>query len=146
MRAPKVHESLSWGKRKGQYVHKKDAELVSRAVSSINKFSNDGNFMQDFIKQPDKAVVGSPDAANPKSGEIHESQFDSSVQKSVEEKQPLSANQLAAKAMQLRFKGKHEEAEKLLVRYHLMFLLPDYSSRFLFCPRLLAVDVKFCSE
>lgn len=28
----------------------------------------------------------------------------------------MSGNQLAAKALQLRLKGKHEEAEKLLVR------------------------------
>lgn len=114
MRPPQVRDSLSWGKRKGQYMHKKDAELVSRAVSSINKFSNDGNFMKHFIKKHDKAEVDSPDASNPKSCEIHGSQSDSTAQKSVEDKQPLSANQLAAKAMQLRLKGKHEEAEKLL--------------------------------
>ncbi|XP_074274509.1 uncharacterized protein LOC141598680 isoform X2 [Silene latifolia] len=36
------------------------------------------------------------------------------VEKSSDREQPLSANQIAAKAMQLRLKGKHEEADRLL--------------------------------
>lgn len=114
MRAPKVHDSLSWGRKKGQHMHHRDAELVSKAISSINKFANDGNFMEDMVGPHEKNNVGPSDASSSKSDEIQEAQSDSLVQKSLEEKQPLSANQLAAKALQLRLKGKHEEAEKLL--------------------------------
>ncbi|XP_059461046.1 uncharacterized protein LOC132190161 [Corylus avellana] len=75
--------SLSWGKRS------KDAGLISAAVSSLNKFYNDGSFMREVFQRQ-----------NNDPGE--------SVSPSLS-----SANQLAAKALQLRVKGKHEEANKL---------------------------------
>lgn len=114
MKAPKVHDSLSWGRRKGQKMRSEDAALLSNALSSLNKFSNDGNFMSEFVNQHKKAECGSQDATSSKSDAIQEAESDSALVKRREEKQPLSANQLAAKAMQLRLKGKHEEAEKLL--------------------------------
>ncbi|GMI69904.1 hypothetical protein like AT1G56290 [Hibiscus trionum] len=80
MRAPKVHDSLSWGKQNHQNSFAKNAV----AISTANKFTNDGNFMQEFL----------PTAMS---------------------KETLSINQLAAKALQLRLKGKHEEAEELLL-------------------------------
>ena len=77
MRVPKIDDSLCWGRRKSQDIHKKSADA-----------------------------------------EILGSHSEPVVQKSAEEK-PLGANRIAAKAIQLRLKGKHEEAEKLLVRYHI---------------------------
>ncbi|KAK8510899.1 hypothetical protein V6N13_091294 [Hibiscus sabdariffa] len=60
------------------------------ATSIGNKFTNDGNFMQEFLrKQGNDTIAMSNDT--------------------------LSINQWAAKALQLRLKGKHEEAEKLLL-------------------------------
>ncbi|XP_056684280.1 uncharacterized protein [Spinacia oleracea] len=114
MKAPKVHDSLSWGGRKGHKMRSEDAALISNALSSINNFSNDGNFMSEFVNQHKKPGYGSQDVSSSKSDAIREGDSDSVIKKSSEEKQPLSANQLAAKAMQLRLKGKHEEADKLL--------------------------------
>lgn len=104
MRAPKVRDSLSWGKRKGHNMSAESTSIVSASVSSINKFSNDGSFMDKFTqKQSEKPAhtgsVQSDEVSPGKSSIVKESQ---------------SANQLAAKAMQLRMKGKHEEAERLL--------------------------------
>ncbi|XP_021749566.1 CWF19-like protein 2 [Chenopodium quinoa] len=114
MKAPKNHDSLSWGRKKGQKMRSEDAAVVSNALSSLNSFSNDGNFMSEFMNQHKKAKGDSQDASSPKSDTIREANSDSVIERSGEDKQPLSANQLAAKAMQLRLKGKHEEAEKLL--------------------------------
>ncbi|CAO2841070.1 unnamed protein product [Amaranthus hypochondriacus] len=113
MKAPKVHDSLSWGRRKGQKLRSEDATLISNALSNLNKFSDDGNFMNEFMNHHKRPEGGSDDVLNSKTDAILEAESDSAI-KISEEKQPLSANQLAAKAMQLRLKGKHEEAEKLL--------------------------------
>ncbi|KAJ9145805.1 hypothetical protein P3X46_028140 [Hevea brasiliensis] len=115
MRAPKVHDSLSWGKRKSQNVSAKDAGLINAAVSSLNKFADDGSFMSKLLSQQNNDL---PDSVG-----SHINQ-DENVDASFEMKRPgegitvvkeaSSANQLAAKALQLRMKGKHEEADKLM--------------------------------
>ncbi|XP_074308256.1 uncharacterized protein LOC141643121 [Silene latifolia] len=112
MRAPKAHDSLSWGRRKGQNMHSKDAELISSTISSINKFANDGNFMSKVMIKQNEAECSTQDAV--KCEETRKAECSSTVQKTSDHKQPLSANQIAAKAMQLRLKGKHEEADRLL--------------------------------
>ncbi|KAK9700129.1 hypothetical protein RND81_08G219100 [Saponaria officinalis] len=113
MKAPRSRDSLSWGKRKGPNFHDKDAALISSAISGINKFANDGNFMSQITNQQDKFERSFEDA--PKSVETREAESNSStVRESSEQRPQLSANQLAAKAMQLRLKGKHEEADKLM--------------------------------
>lgn len=96
MRVPRRDDSLSWGKRgKSQSMSAEDAGVISSALSSLQKFTNDGTFMHQFkSQQQDTDHVMSADVFKPKPA--------------------LSANQLAAKVMQLRMKGKHEEAEKLL--------------------------------
>ncbi|KAL8162753.1 hypothetical protein V2J09_014242 [Rumex salicifolius] len=114
MRAPRIDDSLSWRKKKDLHVSKKDADLISSAVSSINKFANDGNFsseVMDEAKKPSNTVRDSP---NTKSEDSTDMVLDLPERKSVKDKPSLSANQLAAKAMQLRMKGQHKEAEKLL--------------------------------
>ncbi|EYU32986.1 hypothetical protein MIMGU_mgv1a001703mg [Erythranthe guttata] len=116
MRVPRVHDSLSWGKRGSKKLSTEDSALVSAAMSNLNKFSNDGNFMDGFI--PKEGNSGDPSnsskseaRAEPKSAEFasRESKEDSGTMNPA-----MSANQLAAKVLQLRMKGKHEEAEKLL--------------------------------
>ncbi|PON83323.1 Cwf19-like protein [Trema orientale] len=103
MREPKVQDSLSWGKRRSQNVSTHNAGLISDAMSSINKFANDGSFMHKVIqKHSNNSSIPVTENVKP------ETETSSMV------KEPLSANQLAAKALQLRMKGKHEEAEKLM--------------------------------
>jgi hypothetical protein len=47
---------------------------------------------------------------------------ESSAKAPVLSTQKLNANQLAAKILQLRMKGKHEEAEQLSVSFQVLFL------------------------
>lgn len=118
MRAPKADDSLSWGKRKGQHLSTRDANIVSAAFSGLNKFENDGSFMREFSRQQGKDPGGPVDAHTNDEGNV-ESEVVLSETKVPREstvmiEEGLSANKLAAKAMQLRLKGKHEEAERLL--------------------------------
>lgn len=128
MREPRVRESLSWGKKKTQTTFTKDASLVYDAVSNINKFENDGSFMHEVIHKQSSA--GGPIGENIKPNLV-----------SVDTGRPgenggavkdaSSANQLAAKAFQLRLKGKHEEADKLLVRHTLTDFVTCISNWFM---------------
>ncbi|KAJ4843823.1 hypothetical protein Tsubulata_014030 [Turnera subulata] len=114
MRAPRARDSLSWGKRKGQPMSAKDAGVISAAASSLNKFANDGNFMRTLLAQSGNDPVDSH--ANQKANVDKEPASESTKLNESNNlvKEGLSANQLAAKALQLRIKGKHEEAEKLM--------------------------------
>nr|XP_027090161.1 CWF19-like protein 2 [Coffea arabica] len=111
MRIPKVQDSLSWGKRK---MPAQDINL-SAAVSSLNKFSNDGSFMRDFMQKKNDSSNDPVNSSNAKNDRLVESNL---VERHGEDgptvKPALTANQLAAKVMQLHMKGKHEEAEKLV--------------------------------
>lgn len=104
MREPKVKDSLSWGNRKSQNFSTEDAGLISEAVSSLNKFSNDGSFMREVLQKQ----------SNKSDGPARENLESDIETSSAVKDSSLSANQLAAKALQLNMKGKHEEAEKLL--------------------------------
>ncbi|KAL6519941.1 hypothetical protein OROMI_032835 [Orobanche minor] len=117
MRVPKVHDSLSWGKRKNKSLSSEDTALVSTALSSLNKFSNDGNFLAKFMPKEENDSGDPGDCSKFEArAEPRSVEFGSVVNKDDvgTVKPPVSANQLAAKALQLRMKGKHEEAEKLL--------------------------------
>ncbi|KAF7827697.1 CWF19-like protein 2 isoform X1 [Senna tora] len=127
MRAPKIQDSLSWRKRKSQ-VAAENAGIISAAASSLNKFSNDGSFMDQFCSKKKNDFDGSVQE------NVDSEKFSIDVNKPVEMianikeqdphaptvKEELSANQLAAKALQLRLKGKHDEAEKLLQEAKIM--------------------------
>ncbi|XP_048333604.2 uncharacterized protein LOC107422825 isoform X2 [Ziziphus jujuba] len=112
MREPRVQDSLSWGKKKGLNTRfaKDDASLVYEAVSSLNKFENDGSFMRQVL-QKETSVGGPVGDVKPN---LVSSERGRSSEPSAAVKDASSANQLAAKAFQLRLKGKHEEADKLL--------------------------------
>ncbi|KAH9682199.1 hypothetical protein WN943_028999 [Citrus x changshan-huyou] len=118
MRAPKARDSLSWGKRKGQHMSARDANIVSAAFSGLNKFENDGSFMREFSRQPGKDPGGPVDSNPNDEGNVESEVVLSEIQVPSEStvmiEEGLGANKLAAKAMQLRLKGKHGEAEKLL--------------------------------
>ncbi|CAI9769356.1 unnamed protein product [Fraxinus pennsylvanica] len=126
MRVPKVRDSLSWGKCRNRSMSTQDSALVSAAMSSLNRFDNDGSFMHKFVHQKNDNSIDlsissrskSEERAEPKSVgyESEESKEDASIVKPA-----MSANQLAAKALQLHMKGKHEEAEKLLVGINFIF-------------------------
>ncbi|XP_022851473.1 CWF19-like protein 2 [Olea europaea var. sylvestris] len=119
MRVPKVRDSLSWGKRRNQSMSTQDSALVSAAMSGLNRFDNDGSFMHKIVHQKNDNSVDLSNSSHTKSEEreepksvgykSEESKEDASIVKPA-----VSANQLAAKALQLRMKGKHEEAEKLM--------------------------------
>ena len=115
MKAPKVQDSLSWGKRKSQQVVAEGAGVISAAVSSLNKFANDGNFMHDFGSK----MSNNSDGSVLESSELEKVSLEANTpgERSVVVKNEMSENQLAAKVMQLRLKGKHEEADKLMVRH-----------------------------
>lgn len=118
MRAPKARDSLSWRKRKGQHMSTRDANIISAAFSGLNKFENDGNFMREFSRQQGKDPCGSvnshPNDEGNVESEVALSETKVASESTVMIEEGLSANKLAAKAMQLRLKGKHEEADKLL--------------------------------
>lgn len=109
LRAPKTDPSLSWGKRKGGQTHRhEDSKLISEAAAHLNKFTNDGSFMKQMLsKQKNESVEPREDhiseAENKKDGGLG----------TLPNIESLSVNQLAAKALQLRLKGKLEEAQKL---------------------------------
>ncbi|XVF62947.1 hypothetical protein PTKIN_Ptkin09bG0049800 [Pterospermum kingtungense] len=118
MRAPKVRDSLSWGKQKIQNNPTKDVAVTS----AVNKFSNDGNFMQEFLRKGnDNGIAGShTNHGENLDSEVVASETNKPSEDATMFKESLSTNQLAAKALQLRLKGKHEEAEKLLLEIESM--------------------------
>ncbi|GLJ16693.1 hypothetical protein SUGI_0286780 [Cryptomeria japonica] len=140
MKAPKIHNSLSWRSQKNAHiVRPEDAELIRTAASSLNKYADDGNFFQKFNKPQTKEVDNSSVtvafetdkvSAEDLSTKGEKTSSDYAYQQDGIENVPhkaeatsidhagivhgLTANQLAAKAMQLRLKGKHAEADQLL--------------------------------
>ncbi|GAB2217679.1 hypothetical protein Droror1_Dr00000882 [Drosera rotundifolia] len=112
MRAPKLHDSFSWGRRKTQ--NSSDADLISSTVARLNKFENDGSFLQKVMTVKNESIDISGDKLDKISEAIPDSKMDLLGKRPDKDKQPLSANQLAAKALQLRVKGQHEEADKLM--------------------------------
>lgn len=123
MRIPKRHDSLSWGKGRRNRMSTEDATLVSSTLASLNKFSNDGSFMSEVTSQR-SADSGAKRDRERKSDVV---QIDSEKLSDAVVKPEMSANQIAAKVMQLRLKGKHEEADNLLVsNYFLLALCPTH--------------------
>lgn len=120
MRKPK-QDSLSWKRNRGQNMSLEDKSLIAEAMSGVNKFADDGSFMEKIIHlQRNDAAVSDDSHANMEANDHGANEMDLKEQSSCEmssaNKQVLTANQLAAKVLQLRMKGKHEEAEKLSVR------------------------------
>ncbi|KAG5560277.1 hypothetical protein RHGRI_003542 [Rhododendron griersonianum] len=64
MKVPKLHDSLSWGKQKRQTMSSEDSGLISSALSSLNRFANDGSFMNEVTRQKDDEPGGSVGSPN----------------------------------------------------------------------------------
>ncbi|KAL8121858.1 uncharacterized protein LOC141659307 [Apium graveolens] len=110
MRIPRRHDSLSWGKGRSHRMSTEDASLVSSTLASLNKFSNDGTFMSEVSSQ--RSVDSGAKRDRERKSDIV--QTDSPKLGDSVVKPEMSANQVAAKVMQLRMKGKHQEADNLL--------------------------------
>ncbi|ESQ29737.1 hypothetical protein EUTSA_v10023321mg [Eutrema salsugineum] len=118
LRAPKTDPSLSWGKRKGQTHRNEDSRLLSEAAAHLNKFSNDGNFMKEMLSKQKNESVSPIETRGERRSDVEQKTLPSDTNKDGGEgtlsgMESLSVNQLAAKALQLRLKGKLEEAQKL---------------------------------
>ncbi|KAG1330883.1 CWF19-like protein 2 [Cocos nucifera] len=135
MRKPK-QDSLSWKRNKDRRMSSEDKSLITEAMAGVNKFSNDGSFMENIIhlQRNDAAVSDDPHTnmeANYHKANEMDLKKQSSCEMSSADKQVLTANQLAAKVLQLRMKGKHEEAEKLLKEMEAMAERPDTGTKIL---------------
>ncbi|XP_042509659.1 CWF19-like protein 2 homolog isoform X2 [Macadamia integrifolia] len=120
MKTPRVHDSLSWRKSKSQKMSTEGVGLISVAASSLNTFANDGSFILEFShhQKKDDGSMGSSHANYERDKYTKSVVVSSKTDKHSEDSpvvtQGLSVNQLAAKALQLRMKGKNEEAERLM--------------------------------
>lgn len=112
MKAPKVQDSLSWRKRKSQFAVAEGAEIIAAAASSLNKFANDGSFMRELVSKESSNSDGS--VLESFEAEKVSPDVDIPGERKAVVQNNMSANQLAAKAMQLRLKGKNEEADRLM--------------------------------
>ncbi|KAK7380824.1 hypothetical protein VNO78_33343 [Psophocarpus tetragonolobus] len=99
-------------RQKSQQLVGEGVEIISTAVFSLNKFANDGNFMHAFGSK----TSNNSDGSVLESVELEKvsSEVNTPGETMAVVNNEMSAIQLAAKAMQLRLKGKHEEAEKLM--------------------------------
>lgn len=79
----------------------------------MNKFSNDGSFMEKINNFQSKNANVSTVEADEQRDTGQKSHKETSKKSPSVSTQNLNANQLAAKILQLRMKGKHEEAEQL---------------------------------
>lgn len=120
MKAPNVNETLSWGKKKEQSNPKGNTQPISAATACLNNIMNDGS----------PAAYQSSQRNSTESKPLELDFRSSGANEHIEEnpETALSANQLAAKSMQLRMKGKHEEAEKLLKQAELVKMKQESGS------------------
>ncbi|XP_065855121.1 uncharacterized protein [Euphorbia lathyris] len=96
MRAPKVHHSLSWGKEKRL------------------KVKDDGSFMRKIVSHHNKGAAGSTYKDENVGSKVTSSELNKPTESMSTLNETSTANQLAAKALQLRMQGSHEEADKLM--------------------------------
>uniref|UniRef100_A0A0A8XZB8 Cwf19-like C-terminal domain-containing protein n=1 Tax=Arundo donax TaxID=35708 RepID=A0A0A8XZB8_ARUDO len=113
MRKPNP-DSVPWKKRRHN-ISSEDQTLISSAVASLNKFSDDGSFMEKINNLESKNANASTASTSADEQRDNEQKplKESSNKAPLVSTQKLNANQLAAKILQLRMKGKHEEAEQL---------------------------------
>lgn len=129
MKKPK-QDSLHWKKNRTQTLSQENSSLISSAISGINKFNNDGSFLESISNLRNKEK--SP--AKKEESDHGEYDIGSSSKRKVASgdfinTQGLSANQLAAKVLQLRMKGRHEEAEQLSKQMEVINDKPDAGNK-----------------
>ncbi|KAL6637819.1 hypothetical protein ACP70R_025391 [Stipagrostis hirtigluma subsp. patula] len=116
MRKPNL-DSVPWKKRRHN-VSSEDQAPSSSAAAGLNKFPNDGSFMEKINgiisnKNVNVSAMGTDGQKDNDQKPLKESS-DEAHSVSTDK---VNANQLAAKIMQLRMKGKHDEAEQLSVSF-----------------------------
>jgi hypothetical protein len=127
MRKPRP-DSVPWKKRRHN-ISSEDQALISSAVASLNKFSDDGSFMEKISNLESKntnvstASASASASADEQRDNEQKSLRESSNKVPLLSSQKLNANQMAAKILQLRMKGKHQEAEQLSVSLSIIFLV-----------------------
>ncbi|PKU65430.1 CWF19-like protein 2 [Dendrobium catenatum] len=132
MKKPK-QDNLQWRSKHFKKISLEDSSLASEAISCINKFSNDGSFMNSIINQQneDSYVHDHSFTETKEAKSINEEDLASESRDFGEllstKMQAVSSNQLAAKVLQLRMKGKHEEADNL--SKHMDLLVENSNAR-----------------
>lgn len=114
MKKPRDLGSYSLRKRASHSVNAKDSQIIREAMTGINRYANDGSFMDKISKKQEENSEAARLAIRNKEKKVDG--FSSKCVEDSSDMKNISANQLAAKALQLRMKGKHEEAELLMVR------------------------------
>jgi len=118
MRTPKP-DSVPWKKTR-QNISSEELALISSAVASLNKFSDDGSFMEKISNlesnNTNASAVSSSVITDEQRDNRQRSLKESSSKVQLVSTQTLNANQMAANILQLRMKGKYREAEQLSVR------------------------------
>jgi hypothetical protein len=119
MRRPRQESNLSWRRHKGNNsnLSSENKALVSEAIAGINKFDDDGSFLEKISNMQNDAAVVSGGNASRDEGEQEQKEL-SDLQPSLE---GMSANQVAAEVLKLRLRGKHEEADRLSVSLSLCY-------------------------
>lgn len=114
MRRPRQESNLSWRRNKGNNsnLSSENKALISEAIAGINKFDDDGSFLEKISSMRNNAAEVS--------GGSHASgDEDEQKEKELPDLDPsvegMSANQVAAEVLKLRLRGKHEEADRLSV-------------------------------
>lgn len=101
MRRPKIQASISsLGKQRRQRTWTEDADIIACAISSLNKFTNDGSFRREFLcqqKDDSSASLGSlyAECGRKVVLELVSSELWKPSEEAAVIKVPLSANQLA---------------------------------------------------
>ncbi|XP_065848539.1 uncharacterized protein [Euphorbia lathyris] len=99
-------------------VSAKNTDIICAAVSSLDKFNDDGSFMGKIVSQHDNDPAGSTNQDENVESKVITSEMNKPTESISTVNETSSANQLAAKALQLRMKGTHEKADKLMVMIH----------------------------
>ncbi|CAN6332214.1 unnamed protein product [Urochloa humidicola] len=105
-------DSVPWKKRRKDAVSSKD---LCSAVADLNKFSNDGSFMKKINNLENKKADYLTFGADQQRHNDQKPTKESSNEEPSVSTHKLSANQLSAKTLQIRMKGKHEESGQLSV-------------------------------
>ncbi|XP_078159858.1 cwfJ-like family protein isoform X2 [Carex rostrata] len=119
MRRPRQESNLSWRRDKGHNskLSSENKVLVSEAIAEINKFNNDGSFLEK-IRSMESNVTEVSGGSHASGDDSEEKQNElPALDPRVE---GMSANQIAAEVLKLRLKGKHEEADKLSKQIEVM--------------------------
>ncbi|KAJ3673337.1 hypothetical protein LUZ60_006711 [Juncus effusus] len=128
MRRPRNDGNLNWRKKsenKGQNsnLSLENRELLNEAVAGINKFDNDGSFLDKIRNLDGKKERDQSEKLEVKSSGTGTSSV------SLAGTEGLTKNQLAAKILQLKMKGKHQEADLLSKQMEAMDENPHSDSR-----------------